>query len=86
MKTESRYTKGQWFCEENNTHIFCGNGTVGVAWGDGDAAISNAKLMASAPELLEALMAVVESWDNGTIPCEAKKKAARAAIAKADGK
>ena len=49
-----------------------------------DEADANARLIASAPDLLEALRVVVAAWDNGdwlSVPI----RAARAAIVKATG-
>jgi hypothetical protein len=58
-------------------------------WGDLSQreAIANARLIASAPELLEALKLAMQDWENMRVVSSASRahKAARAAIAKATG-
>jgi hypothetical protein len=44
---------------------------------------ANARLIAAAPDLLEALKSLVGQWENGTLSWEDDMPAAKAAIAKA---
>lgn len=56
----------------------------------GSDAPANARLMAAAPELLEALKALTDPeghiWHGGNAVCTGECKAVRAAIAKAEGR
>ena len=58
---EKRFTKGNW-SQTSSNHVKCDFNTIAYAYsmnvGD-EQAKANAKLIASAPELLEALIALV---------------------------
>ena len=47
--------------------------------------VANAHLIAAAPELYEALLAVVDCWDRGGLEVDALIEGARAALARARG-
>jgi hypothetical protein len=89
------HTKGPWTIAEGaNSHVFDGrlcpasDENVTIAFVDLDTA--DARLIASAPELLEALRSLLshDEQDAGCIPTDAHLDAqndARAAIARATG-
>lgn len=87
----SKYTPGPW--EEMPVHgesygrrIFAGSQYI-ASVGDSDQKTpdkSNARLIASAPDLLEALEALADYFDAGDNECRPIENA-RAAIAKARG-
>ena len=86
----STHTPGSWVAEPTEPHSGFNCWTIvaptgDVAWAKGyqheDEKIANAKLIAAAPELLEALKAVVSVADRKTVEFEM----AHAAIAKATG-
>lgn len=92
--TSSKHTPGPWFYSQESIdhdwYIVTINGGLIVAnvnshWRQ----VANARLVAAAPDLLEALKAVVSAWEV-TGPIEAAERmdaaihAARAAIAKAE--
>lgn len=72
---ETKHTKGEWLVEqihedENIIHITLGGGyidEIATLYGGGKQLIelrSNAKLIAAAPELLEALIDLTSSYRN----------------------
>lgn len=88
-----QHTPGPWRVGgstglHNQTAI---NPAIGCAYGAGDEAAANARLIASAPELLAALQAAVEMYGKPGGPWNVPGSAgswialARAAIAKATG-
>ena len=94
----SGYTKGPWFAVRNSTYWEiqpAGRGEDGAPWNVGDVCSSapgdadgglqeaNARLIAAAPDLLEACEAIVTSLEGGYIEPESAITAVRAAIAKA---
>jgi hypothetical protein len=90
----SKHTPGPvWTAHDKRPHchgfsIFAGNEFVAFV-GDSDGrtdCASNARLIAAAPELLEALKDLLEWFDDESrSPRPAPLKKARAAIAKAEG-
>ena len=94
----SGHTKGPWGSAVNlNTGAFrivCGDGIIIAersGWPTNEAqSAANARLIAAAPDLLEALKALLsyDEQDAGCIPTDAHldaQNAARAAITRADG-
>lgn len=79
----SAYTPGPWKAEGPRVYADRKGGSLiaTMAWFPGEEA-ANARLIAAAPELLEALRVLVE---NGGIGPESMFDDARAAIAKATG-
>lgn len=77
----SKYTSGPWSAryveEEHAWRISDGYSEIGMGFGP-----ANARLIASAPELLDALRGVLSVADRKTNEFDA----ARAAIAKAEGR
>jgi hypothetical protein len=69
---------GRYSIYRNGPLAYCGDAAVP---GDG---LDNARLIAAAPDLLDALQALVSSWEAGT-PYTTEIGAARAAIARATG-
>jgi hypothetical protein len=55
-----------------------------VSWEDDKESLANTRLIAAAPELLEALKAMLDYYGSHTARVEAQDKA-RAAIARAEG-
>lgn len=93
----SAHTPGPWDdCAPGDYSDFNGHSIVilsavshrvAVVQGDDKEAIANARLIAAAPGLLEALKAIIEEQDQNEGYCTCKTyDAARAAIAKAEGK
>ena len=88
----SAHTKGPWGCKRSETGpwaIFGADGswiatTCKKQWKDED--IANARLIAAAPELLDALVAIVNAWEHGAEFGSNEIGNARKAIAKAEGK
>jgi hypothetical protein len=97
----SKHTSGEWYVRSGMTQM-CGPGSTlarlrpagneGMFWWlFSDAALGNAeadaRLIAAAPELLEALQAMVKTWEEGFNYSDAQNEIgnARAAIAKATG-
>lgn len=92
----SKHTPGPWETDRNNVHSgqiatihHCLNNDWVEVWSpnwpaDEDEQEANARLIAAAPELLEALEGFVACWDACASPVEFAEKA-RAAIAKARG-
>lgn len=60
---ETKHTKGEWFIQ-GKTLIKCGNEQVASANAILDECESNAKLIAAAPELLEALIDLTNQIKN----------------------
>ena len=97
MSTEKHYTSGPWkvFKAKNDSTSFIGIGeTTGggvldagfVVWRDGPEVMANANLAAAAPDLLEALEAIVVYEEYPDFPKWAGYiNNARAAIWKAKG-
>lgn len=88
---EAKHTPGPWRYQRENgspttgQHMIAGDTPPGYLaevrdCGSGDVS-ANARLIAAAPELLEALLAVVRVADRATVEFDM----ARAAIAKATG-
>ncbi|MEI6474581.1 MAG: hypothetical protein WCO75_04240 [Planctomycetota bacterium] len=82
------HTPGPWKLVAGN-HIQSEWGQIGRTWMmcNGDS-VANAHLIAAAPELLEALKSLVDLEDGhvGVFTLDEIMDAARAAIAKAEGK
>lgn len=89
----AKHTPGPWSVNDRRDSGVMNNGVYVMAdrnfvrvfneWGDDEMQLANARLIAAAPELLEALKAAVDEVD-GTFPF-AFLEAARSAIAKATG-
>lgn len=95
MKTETQtYTPGPWFVKvvagskcnwaiddaEKNEH-------VATAWGTEHAALANARLIAAAPDLLEAAKLWLETMRQNNAPeYSIQMRIVRAAINKAEGR
>ena len=78
----AKHTAGPWQVGgQFGTATFVNAGTICVAKCDGKLHAANARLIAAAPELLEALKAVVIIADRATVEFDA----AKAAISKATG-
>ena len=85
------HTPGPWKMDRDRAILGQGHGTRGLhgaiadvySWVGTEEADANARLIAAAPELLEALKALS---DGTTANWTAKLNAARAAIAKAQGR
>jgi hypothetical protein len=83
--TDTKHTPGTW--HSNVTAIWSGEKIIAVAYGDDpdckpDGRMkANARLIAAAPDLLNALTVLADVAERKGIPCDA----ARAAIAKATG-
>lgn len=82
------HTPGPWFSQyDDNGFYEIGSETISIrlafTYGEGDGDEANARLIAAAPDLLEALQAIMA----GVAGCERQPhwEAARAAIAKATG-
>ena len=75
--------KGKW-SDENGVYFDWEYPTVLADVVDNWDANANARLIAAAPDLLEALEAVADYWAGGDVP-EALDTQMRAAIAKARG-
>ena len=95
----SKYTPGPWKCGQYLGHSFWvvhtdvgdrGRGmdiVEGVAGLTPEQRLANARLIAAAPELLDALKEIVDAADgDGWNQLDASFKKARAAILKAKGK
>jgi hypothetical protein len=92
--TDTTHTPGPWtygYEPTLNRHVvragFAGERSICVSYGAGlktYEAAANARLIAAAPEMLEALRAVADYWAGGDVP-PAIDAAMRAAIAKATG-
>lgn len=90
------HTPGPWSFRNNTLVQDTGNrlhlGVFHEAPGLGNAAAANARLIASAPDLLDALQSLVEEYEPNlkafalNAPRRAKWESARAAIARATGK
>lgn len=90
-----KHTQGEWEVVNGGRGIFAGDKMVAAVYGDSsdcapdETMQANARLIASAPELLEALSELIgwvpgpESWH--TDAAEKAVAKARAAIAKATG-
>lgn len=91
--TQAKHTPGQWFINRESTD--CPDGKLSIeVYGDyfiaqvdeGVCQEANARLIAAAPELLEALQEIVAAADgSGWSQLDAKLAKARAAIKKATG-
>lgn len=93
----SSHTSGPWSVEtKGSRHFIDGEDGLTVAYldrrgvRDEKEIEANAHLIAAAPDLLTALVALVGEYDLGEVDLEpedlAKLEAARAAIAKAEGR
>ncbi len=97
--SESKHTPGPWTLEKGHAvgSVIAEAGDYSITapdgvhdWFSADVEMANARLIAAAPELLEALRSLADRWE---ILCEVIKPlindeayvAARAAIAKATG-
>ena len=80
----SKHTPGPWRVGGRGEYLNQLNiePCIGVAYGHDVELIANARLIAAAPDLLEALEALIEDQRDASLPVLAK---ARAAIAKAKG-
>ena len=91
MKTETKHTPGPWYHEGTPQPVIAsesdpkGRDIALVRLWDGDEAEANAHLIAAAPEMLEALEAVVANCGHLNWEQEKALIDARAAIAKAKG-
>jgi len=102
---ETKHTPGPWVTGNTSPLIFGvkrGNGTepIGFVYGPsftekskyGQTAMANARLIAAAPEMYEAIAAIATAMNLGYIPNEILSEGSpileglRAAIAKAEGK
>lgn len=94
-----KHTQGPWTSDKAGGVIAADGFSVGIAfqkastrveyeeggWLERDA-VANARLMAAAPELLEALRELLDSMDaNGSCQYETLRAAGRDAIARAEG-
>ena len=90
--SETKHTPGPWEVEDNDgyggTFIYATGVTTAEVVGDSAEAIANALLIAAAPELLEALKALADDHEFGATGAVRQDhlKAARTAIAKAEGR
>ncbi|WP_162405132.1 hypothetical protein [Pseudoxanthomonas jiangsuensis] len=85
--SEMKHTPGPWFASGRYIGTFNHKSAIGECrsasgcWSDDEPASANARLIAAAPELLEALIGVLRVADRATDEFDA----ARSAIAKATG-
>ena len=92
-----QYTEGPWWVEPSadgsadGREVCDGYGHTATVYGESDVAAANARLIAAAPELLEALIAakgtieyLLANSDNG--PAENCIELIASAIAKAEGR
>ena len=90
MSTSTKFTEGPWHMDSEGGVCggFRGDETVvdNVSGSSPNEAVANARLIAAAPELLEALHRIVEWVDAGCDPSQKSIEAARAALAKAEGR
>jgi len=93
MKTETKHTPGPWHLHDMEQFTICGPNYKAVAETktrrSDDECRANARLIAAAPELLEACKAVIAALSqNKTFPADidAAKKWLNDAITKAEGK
>jgi hypothetical protein len=104
-KAQSRdtFTPGPWICHsgavwQDGPHVYPKGNADGIPIARMDREDrrttpverdNNAKLIAAAPELLDALKVFLEAWDNNdvttTAAMEAAERQTRMAIAKAEG-
>jgi len=87
----TKHTPGPWSINRYDTYdkdIVIREPGVRVDFDDvdQDEQEANARLIAAAPELLEALNAMMDGYDESYTQDQPPNKAARAAIAKATGK
>ena len=95
--SETKWTPGPWvydpdFEPEDEPAIWtAGDIADAVAYlstsapNSDEEIVANAHLIAAAPELYEALLAVVDCWDRGGLEVDALIEGARAALARARG-
>lgn len=87
----SKHTPGPWSVGGSTEYInqLRIEPTIGIVFGAGDEIKANARLIAAAPEMLEALEAIIERWDTPSwkdVPHTATYiNSARAVVAKAKG-
>lgn len=87
----SKHTPGPWHVSSNTAQdLVCAGDEVVADCTTGDLpdiSIANARLIAAAPELLEACKSLLpEGWDDGVMDHMPGVKIARLAIAKAEGR
>ena len=88
---EAKHTPGPWsfcnntLCQANGNYLHLG--TWSESSGLGKMAQANARLIAAAPDLLDALQNMLTAWETGEAYSDIKNQIgnARAAIAKATG-
>jgi len=96
--TDVKHTPGPWFVNQDEDGNYRSIGSAGW-WGlaqvvvrfegernDDATGLANANLIAAAPDLLAALKAFVADFDASVSDPDATTDAARAAIAKAEGR
>lgn len=68
MSTTTKHTRGPWTCEDRGDrfHIMGREDWIATVISGYDGDEQNARLIASAPELLEALEGIREWWLNAT--------------------
>jgi hypothetical protein len=77
----NKHTKGSWYVSAG-LQVSSENGNIAKVWAKGNGeGSSNARLIAAAPDLLNALTVLADACERMAIPVDA----ARAAIAKARG-
>ena len=89
---QPKWTAGPWFANERFVSTRDGGfGDIAVCQPDHDASNENARLIAAAPELFEALVHIEEYWNGNQTEAamidalEEIGECARAALAKAKG-
>jgi hypothetical protein len=78
------HTEGSWHIGANPTTYAKGDPTIANLGQIGDQE-ANARLIAAAPEMLEALRGLLSETEDGIATCPLTRIRARAAIAKAEG-
>ena len=87
----SEHTPGPWLLNEQKTSVWKGEHIVAAITIGRAVSIADARLISAAPELLEALQALIAEYEPNLkafatdAPRKAKWEVARAAIAKATG-